>query len=460
VSNVKKMSPVVPVAPFKEDKKDEDDENRHLIFTKKDVNSKPKPRRVRDYGEVKVDDSSKNVMNEDKSGDNEAKNLTHTSVVENQNKNNLSHAKGRAPGIPGRRPSEEDVVYSTKMENPWRDMLKPVASPRIEDADSHVTLVPIEEPRRADTVREEKVSMTTTTTEVKNSMQTVKESALPVKPGRPARTYLNKLDEKRGAELERKVPEELTRPVPVSVSAARSEEQRVPKLDLSKPSAPVVPALNLGGVDDDEDEKMEEEESEQNGAAESDEPVRGIPSIIARRMKQNGESSSKEQVTPSRPGELFGVRLGKTRHPDDSSDAANEIPVKRAAPEIVKATPPPNDTSSSTSGLPEEIENEIASVRRRMQQEKNKKSSGVSQIFDSSQLAKKRKEKQAAKSNAGVPRLDLSAITDADTNDGSQGLYRVTPREIKPCNIEFIGANAKTNRSLLHKKRTVKVGTF
>nr|KAG5710578.1 hypothetical protein BaRGS_013224 [Batillaria attramentaria] len=95
-----------------------------------------------------------------------------------------------------------------------------------------------------------------------------------------------------------------------------------------------------------------------------------------------------------------------------------------------------------------------------MQAQSKNKSSGVSKIFDSSQLAKKRKENQEARkrAQANVPRLDLTSITAEESGDpGATGGYRVTPREIKPCNIEFIGGNVSVGRSLLDKNRRVKI---
>lgn len=182
------------------------------------------------------------------------------------------------------------------------------------------------------------------------------------------------------------------------------------------------------------------------------EPIKGIPRIIAQRMKQNSEA-----IHTGPPGELFGVRLGKTRHEDDGKDDGSEIPCKRLTP--VQSLGKQDKAAS----VPSEIENQIASVRKRMEAGSQNKSGGVSQIFDSSQLQKKRREKQAARTapQVGVPRLDLSSLTSEDSgNPGSDGGYRVTPREIKPCSIEFIGANISLGRSLLDKNRTIKVSCW
>ena len=194
-------------------------------------------------------------------------------------------------------------------------------------------------------------------------------------------------------------------------------------------------------------------ESTNNETEEPSKPIRGIPSIIANRMKQqNAQNGGTVESRP--PGELFGVRLGKTRHEDESSEDASEVPRKRLAP---AADVPAKET---TSNLPSEIENQIASVRKRMESASRNRSPGVSQIFDSSQLQKKKKQAAKSSAQAGVPRLDLSSITAEDNSKaGSEGGYRVTPREIKPCNIEFIGANVSTGRSLLKKNRKTKVST-
>lgn len=385
--NIKKTSPVMPVAPFKENKTEKGDDNRHLIYTKRNMGTKPqKAARVKDYSEINTDpatDTTKKLKEEVIKVDNHHD-------VHKTNKVNQAHAKGRAPPIPKQRPpSEESPVQSPRShdtnDNQWADSLKPM-SPRIEDSQPEpVTLVPIEPP----------------------------------KPKKAPRTFFTQSDSKPSMDLE----------MNQTVSLSVPEETKM----------------------DTEDTKMEETKTE---TAESDEPVRGIPSIIANRLKQNAQNTDSVQTRP--PGELFGVRLGKTRHGhgEDSSEETNGIPRKRLTPAAEK---PAKDTASD---LPSEIESQIASVRKRMEHGSKNKPSGPSIIFDSSQLHKKRREKQAGKSGAqaAVPRLDLSGITSEDnSNAGNVGGYRVTPREIKPCNIEFIGGNISTGRSMLDKKRTVKV---
>ncbi|XP_076454824.1 uncharacterized protein LOC143289661 [Babylonia areolata] len=227
---------------------------------------------------------------------------------------------------------------------------------------------------------------------------------------------------------------------------------KAPRTFSSKPTEKMETNQSLAPS---ETSKMDTEETAKAEvkAEESNQPVKGIPSIIANRMKQNDQKQDTESPETRPPGELFGVRLGKTHHEKDSAEE-NEIPRKRLTPAAQKSE------SNASTNLPSEIENQIASVRRRMEHASRNKAPGVSQIFDSSQLQKKRKEKQAAKSSsaAGVPRLDLSSITAEDSSSaGSSGGYRVTPREIKPCNIVFIGANVSVGRSLLKKSRKEKV---
>ena len=311
--------------------------------------------------------------------------------VRKTNKMNRAHTKGRAPPIPKRRPPSEE---------------SPVQSPRSPETNDNqwTDLLKPTSPRIEDS-QPEPVTL------------------VPVEPPRPSkapRTFFPQPEGESSADLERKQ----------TVSLSVPEEMKMETEDI----------------------KTEETKTE---TTESDEPVRGIPSIIAKRLKQNAQNQNADSATQSRPpGELFGVVLGKTRHEDDSAEGASEIPCKRLTPAAEK---PAKDT---TSNLPSEIENQIASVRKRMEQGSKNKPSGPSIIFDSSQLHKKRREKQAAKSSAqvGVPPLDLSGITSEDSsNAGSIGGYRVTPREIKPCNIEFIGGNVSIGRSMLEKKRSVKV---
>lgn len=418
-SNLKKTSPVMPVAPFKETKADEEDENRHLIFTKKDVGSKPKPIRVRDYSEVKTTDSGVDAFMGELNNE-EGKGVLNDFKFDTENKNNRTHAKGRAPPIP-RRPSDENLLDSTKIEKQWRDLLKP-SSHKMEEA-KPVTVVTMTESVKAEDPK----------------LEPGKESS---RPDKPPRLIPSKTDHRQAHELEQ---------LNKLLTSATKKDEKVLELDPSKSSTPVVPALDSGIYEDEDKKEDKTKESDMNGA-DTDEPVRGIPSIIAKRLQQNGPGASNDSTERTPPGELFGVRLGKTRHTDDMTV---EIPAKRFSPASDRSSTN-NDATSASSNLPEEIENQIASVRNRMHLEKIKKQGGVSQIFDSSQLQKKKREKQAGTSNSQVPRLDLSSITVPDS-DSSQGSFRVTGQEIKPCPIHFIGAGISTGRSMLNKNRKFKV---
>lgn len=242
-----------------------------------------------------------------------------------------------------------------------------------------------------------------------------------------------------------------SQPQPVTLSPVEpAKPSKAPRTFFTKPEEKMETHQSLAPS---EESKMDTEEASQDeGKTEdSDQPVRGIPSIIANRMKQTNQKQGNESPETKRPGELFGVCLGKTPHGHgkDSTEEENEIPRKRLAPATQKTE------NNASQNLPSEIENQIASVRKRMEHASRNKPTGVSQIFDSSQLQKKKKQKSGAA--AGVPRLDLSSITSEDSsNAGSSGGYRVTPREIKPCNIEFIGANVSLGRSLLEKNRKEK----
>ncbi|BFZ20316.1 hypothetical protein BsWGS_23355 [Bradybaena similaris] len=168
-----------------------------------------------------------------------------------------------------------------------------------------------------------------------------------------------------------------------------------------------------------------------------EQPVKGIPSIIAQRLKkQNFDPSQVAEDVLSSP---------------DASEHLNEASKKHLGSASGKAALLDNNETAS---LSTEIENEISNVRKKMEESRSK-SAGLVPIFDSSLLTKKRKEKkklQASASEELVPALDLSGVTD------SQGVeYQPPHKKIAPCNIVFIGENAKTSRSLLIKQRKIKI---
>ncbi|CAG5118953.1 unnamed protein product [Candidula unifasciata] len=173
---------------------------------------------------------------------------------------------------------------------------------------------------------------------------------------------------------------------------------------------------------------------------ENEQPVKGIPSIIAQRLKQ-------QSSTPSQAADDV------TSSSDVSASSQNNNIYSRTVLSSVSS----NNSKSSTDNakqdtLSSEIENEITAVRRKMEANRLK-SSGPAQIFDSSQLAKKKKENRKQESSGRmVPLLDLSGIIVEDVME-----YQPQMRKIKPCNIVFIGENTKTSRSLLDKKRKVKI---
>lgn len=169
-------------------------------------------------------------------------------------------------------------------------------------------------------------------------------------------------------------------------------------------------------------------------------PVKGIPSIIAQRLK-------KQNFDPSQVAE-------DVLSSSDANEHLNEASKKHLGSASGKTTLLDNNETAS---LSTEIENEISNVRKKMEESRSK-SAGLVPIFDSSLLTKKRKEKkkhQASASEELVPALDLSGITD------SQGMeYQPPHKKIAPCNIVFVGENAKTSRSLLIKQRKIKVLCF
>lgn len=167
-------------------------------------------------------------------------------------------------------------------------------------------------------------------------------------------------------------------------------------------------------------------------SVEPSEPVRGIPTIIANRLKQNTQKQNGDSEPSRSPGELFGVRLSKIqRRKDPDTEDQDGIPHKRLA--HGERSPP---ESSSTP----EIVNQFAGVLKKKDHSSRNK---PSQIFDSSQLQKKRKERKAAKAAAAA------GVSEVDGKGGQ--------KQVPPCNVEFIGANISTGRSLLGKSRKVKI---
>ena len=176
-----------------------------------------------------------------------------------------------------------------------------------------------------------------------------------------------------------------------------------------------------------EDAKTEEEKADDSGTTtDSNKPVKGIPSIIANRLKQNTQDRNEDTVQSRPPGELFGVRLGKVRRgPGASPEINGNEPLYR------RLTPVSQKTEKDSEP---EIQNQFIGV---LKKKDRSRSTGVSKIFDSSQLQKKRKDKNKAQS-------------------ASTGPGRAVQPVAKPCTVEFTGANVSTGRSLLQKKRKEK----
>lgn len=158
-----------------------------------------------------------------------------------------------------------------------------------------------------------------------------------------------------------------------------------------------------------------------------EQPVKGIPSIIAQRMKQQ----------KSDPSQAASDMVSSSENA--LSNAADSNKFSKIALTSV-AVSGGNDTKD-----PVPVENEIMIVRRKME-EKRSRSSSPAPIFNSSQLSKRKKDSQP------VPPLDLSDVVDGEVTE-----YQPQPKKIMPCNILFTGENAKTSRSLLDKKRKIKV---
>ncbi|ESO96659.1 hypothetical protein LOTGIDRAFT_174762 [Lottia gigantea] len=170
------------------------------------------------------------------------------------------------------------------------------------------------------------------------------------------------------------------------------------------------------------------------------EPVKGIPTIIAQRMKK--ETSPDSVVTN---GSQVSSQSSKSElYNSGSNDISSK---KRQAPAIPKSGVITMETKK------EVPEKEEISPRQNLHhaQKKSQDIGGPAMVFDSSMVAKKKRKPNysTTTNNVGVPKLDLTGINDNVGRHGYQEGYK--PTEIKPCKIIFIGALVDLGRSLLKK---------
>ncbi|RUS82947.1 hypothetical protein EGW08_009284, partial [Elysia chlorotica] len=436
-TSYKRSSPVVPVAPFK-DKKDDgkDDSLPVMIFSKSKLSpKKDKTPRINDYSTV-------NELPKGLPDDNSNKNKADV-IINNDFKTRL-HSKDSKTEI--KRDNKLASIKNTRLEkNSQIKTDKIIHTP-------HQTTIQIGPSRKAAVPSETKSSKSAGV-----GAATAQPSALPTKRSQAPGVPLADKRKSQMAPLPRARQEGKSQAM-LYVSSSESAES-----DSSTPPQTPRARNNGSSLASPEDTK----------ASSQDKPIKGIPSIIANRTKAD-PSQVARNVVSSDPAAKF-LRLDGNLNDESStdSDASPRPPtaISSNTPSHSAASPfavSLNSVSSSTAGagsdpgkdaLSSEISNEIESVRRKM--ESAKKQSSVAQIFSSSQLAEKRKKIQQQKALAAaaqaasqgiVPKLDLSGI-DADRSKA----YTPPQKAIKPCNIKFVGENAKTSRSLLSKNRAKKV---
>ena len=359
-----------------------------------------------------------------------------------------------APQPPGKKESEaqpQSMIYISSSESGESDVSSPPETPRTRDVSKS----------GADSIKPAR-----TQDEIKGVPSLITVSRLKEDSG-PAPPRFSGRDETGGPS-----PAVPSYPAKSSLSSSSSENKTAvttsaPTVANRAPSFPSLyqsKAVEKEPVLKDTTATVSKPTVSASATSTADEPIKGIPSIIANRLRQTSADPSQvaQNVVSNGTSNNF-LRLDGNLNDESSTDSD-------ASPRPVLNKPKPLQSSSSSSSSPgadpgkdavsSEIANEIEAVRRKM--ESAKKTSSVAQIFDSSQLAKKRKERQqqkaaaqaAAAQQAGgiVPKLDLSGI-----DDDRSKVYMPPQKEIKPCNIKFIGENAKTSRSLLVKKRVKKV---
>ncbi|XP_005113094.1 flocculation protein FLO11 [Aplysia californica] len=408
-TSYKKSSPVVPVAPFKNKQDDKkDDGTPVMIFDKSKISpTKKRSPRTKDYTPLDNEISKKEVFTG-------GKKVSVTSV------NVKSSGKGPIPDIP----RENKNVSKEKPLNS-RKSTENVSVNKLNDLEMKKSKAPVPVLEKKDITLERKT------------------------PTAPARRSFE-VPPKNHIQEDRKALDKLSKPLPVK-TASTAVSSSEPKPEPKQPSKMLYVSSSSDASESDAT-PPETPRTKPDKTKSDSEPIKGIPSIIAQRLKKEKNDPS-QASSLTRPSSLIDRQLKSDSGETDSSTSSETF-----SPRVnLSSTPSVQSKDDNKDEISNSIENEIAAVRKRMEGNRSK-ATGVAQIFDSSQLAKKRKENQRqratfnAQSQGLVPPLDLSSITDDKNRD-----YQPKPREIKPCNIVFVGENAKTSRSLLKKQRKVKI---
>ncbi|XP_046366894.1 uncharacterized protein LOC124142463 [Haliotis rufescens] len=161
-------------------------------------------------------------------------------------------------------------------------------------------------------------------------------------------------------------------------------------------------------------------------------PMKGIPRFISDRLKKDGNQTGHHQasvVNNSSSQEENSIRSSTSQ-----SEADPPVARKRKNNTPIEEPPEPRDNAN------------LLNFRKNLKSVSESKKP-VSQVFDTSQIVRTPVNH--------IPKLDLSSITD-DQRNGFHPQEGYKPTDIKPCKIIFIGANVKTGRSLLDKKKLSK----
>ena len=194
-----------------------------------------------------------------------------------------------------------------------------------------------------------------------------------------------------------------------------------------------------------------------------DQPITGVSTFIANRLKKPQEQNGQELKTSS-----MHLLNGSSPSPIPRKRPAPEIPTNSVSNDVdmdddkSKAAPPPLP-STPEPALPKTNIDDIMSRRNKSAKPMPK------MVFDSSKIQNKRKEAPKRKPPRKtleeinkihtngvhvVPKLDLSSITN-DTNE-SEYQEGYIPTVIQPCPFKFVGGDIILEKSPYKKTKNVK----
>ncbi|XP_061189436.1 proteoglycan 4-like [Saccostrea echinata] len=167
-------------------------------------------------------------------------------------------------------------------------------------------------------------------------------------------------------------------------------------------------------------------------------PTRGLPSVIANRLKKNSKNASSSMEEND-----------KAESSDDDDGPQNLVkPSQLRNKSFVKVSNSPSVPNTPNSVSPSESQNSNTNVPvRNIEDLIRKNRDKPAALFDSSSIVPKVQPKVN-----GVPPLDLSDLVTEEQNHPYQEGY--IPTKIKPCNIVFVGAGVSLDTQPLKKSRS------